>query len=409
MVDIITISSFWKHWKTRIVSWAGIERGAHPVYYLFFILFLWYGNHAAVFFETKVPLNELFALLGFILFLWHPIIYRRDDYLYNCVMMILFVFFAHSLFSLFIYDNFYGYLRNLVLFYSVFSFFLGIKFYNVLEAIGKRDLLFLSALMPTGEFYRTSYAASLPFYFSRYFNTLTGRILAVMIFIVMVAKLYYGGASSVAIVLMLLFFSVINKKWWRISVFVGILLTITFFTYMKPYLYLLLEDTHRIDDIQRINSLFLVDENATTRFFLWSYLFFKVFINHPFGIGLGTVFIPHDFLWEDMRMWFRDDPYSEFTLGAHNSFVTIAVRFGIIGILPFIVLYWKLIKEFIKVKALNGDRRIYFFYASFAMISGTALLNVVLESPLLASFYWGILGILYQARKAIDPLGLNRR
>lgn len=394
----------WKYWWNRTVSWAGVCWGRHPVYYLFFIFFLWYGNHAAIFFKHKFPLNEMFSLFGFFLFVSNPVIYRKKDYLYNCVMMILFIFSVYALFSLLIFKSFYGYLRNLVLLYSIFSFFLGIKFFDVLEFIGKRDLLFFSALLPSGEFYRTSYAASLPLYISRYFKSFNRLVLGIIIFIVMGVKLYYGGTTSIFIILTLLFFSLINKKRWRFAVVIFIGMVTAFLLYMRPYLLFLLEDQYRLDNVVRLNPLFLVDPNATTRIFMWCYLFFKVFLQNLFGIGLGTILLPHDFVWEDLRMWFQDDPYYEYTLGAHNSFVTVAVRFGIIGIAPFIVLYWKLIKDFLKERALSRDSRLYFFYASFIMITGIASLNVVLESPLLASFYWGILGILYKAKKTIVPI-----
>ena len=391
---------FWKYWRTA-VSWAGIDSGKHPVYYLSFIIFLWYGNHAAVFFEYKLPLNEMFSLFGFFLFVTNPVIYKKNDYLYNCVMMILFIFSVYALFSLLFFKSLYGYLRNLVLLYSVFSFFLGIRFYDVLSSVGKRDLLFLSALVPSGEFYRTYYAASLPLYFSRYFNRFRRHILGFIVVIVLAVKMYFGGTTGIAIILTLVFLTVITEKGFRIAAGLCIILTAAFFIYMNPYLSLLLEDAHRINYIQSVNPLFRLDPNATTRFFMWSYLFFKVFLKNLFGIGLGTVLLPHDFLWEDLRMWFRDDPYHEYTVGAHNSFITVAVRFGVIGIAPFLMLYWRLVIDFIRERAADARSRMIFFYFPFFMISITASLNVVLASPLSASLYWGLLGLLYQARRVI--------
>jgi len=363
--------------RNLFLNWYSRWRGYCIIPYLMFILFLWYGNNP-VFFEKKFYLNEIFSLIGFFLFILNPIVYKKEDYIYNCVMAVLFIFFTYAVLSLMIYENFYGYLRHLVLVYSIFSFFLGMKFYHVLSNIDKWDLLFLSALFPSSQFYRTSYAVSLPWYISKYEKSFHWYSLVLIILIIVGVRFYYGGATPVAVALFLGILFVMNQKIKKLAAVCLMGAIVAFFVYMKPYLSLLLQDPYRIHDILHLNPLFTIDGNATTRFFLWSYLFHKIFLKNLLGIGLGTPLFPHDFLWEDMRIWIRNDPYLEYTLGAHNSFLTVLARFGIPGLLPFMVLYWKLITDFIKDRAKNRTSYLFFFYCSFFIATICAALNVVL-------------------------------
>lgn len=366
--------------------------------YFCLILFLWYGSHPD-FFEEKFFLNELFSLIGFFIFLSRPILYKKDDYIYNTVILILFIFSIYAVSSLLIFKNLYGYLRNTVIIYSIFSFFLGIQLYRILAHVRAGDPLFLSAILPGPSFYRTSYAASLPIYLSKFFRSFNGFSLLLIIVILFSVKLYYGGTTSIVVALSLLLLQIVNRYTKVILYIALIVLFIALLVFIKPYLDLLIsEDTFKIDDIQRMNPLFAIDGSATIRFFIWGYLFFEVFLNNLFGIGLGTTFLPHHFTWVKLNM-FIYDPYLEYTLGAHNSFLTILVRFGIIGLLPFIFLYLKLIKDFIRDKESRRDSIIIFFYYAFFITTCLALLNVVLESPKQASLYWGTLGMLYQAKK----------
>ena len=365
-----------------------------------FIIFLWYGNHPE-FIEKKFFINELLSLIGFFIFFSKPIIYKKNDYIYNTVILTLFIFIIYAVCSLMIFKSFYGYLRNTSTVYSIFSFFIGIKLYRILPNIYNKDMLFIGALLPGGSFYRTSYAASLPIYLSKYLKSFNGFSLFLIIVVMLSVRLnpYWGGSTSIAIILLLLMLQLLTKRTKMIFYIVSVVMVTTLLVVLKPYLDLmLLDDRIRIDNIQEMNPLFTIDGNTTTRLFIWGYLVFEVFLNNLFGIGLGTTIIPKSITWYKLHM-FIHDPYLEYTLGAHNSFLTILVRFGIIGFLPFIILYNRLFNDFITAKESKENNEILFFYYSFFIISGCALINVVLESPLHASFYWGILGMLYQAKQ----------
>lgn len=367
-------------------------------YYICFIFFIWYSNHPNIF-ERIFYFNELLSVIGFVLFLANPIVYKKDDRLYNTIISILCVFSAYAVYSLFIFENSYGYLRNSVLLYSIFSFFLGIRLYESLVMIGKGDILILGALTPSISFYRASYAASLPYYMSRYLRSYNIFSILIIILIILMVRAYYGGFSSIAVIFSILYFYFITKRIKRITLFLLCVLGVSFLIVIKPYLYMLLTDNKmKINILQQMYPIFGIDSGVTVRILIWAYLFYEVFLDNLFGIGLGTKLIPKTFLWDklDMRI---GDPYVEYTLGAHNSFFTILLRFGLIGLIPFIYLYWHLIDEFIKDKSNSNGHRLMFCYYAFYIISACAMVNVVIESPIHSSCYWGTLGILYQAKK----------
>ena len=371
--------------------------------YICLILFCWYAAHPRAV-EARLFVNEFFSLIGFVIFLFNPVIYKKNDYIYNCILSLLVIFFAYAILSILIFKDFYGYLRNSVLVYSIFSFFLGIRLFDVLSHIGKLDIFFLSALFPSPEFYRTSYSVLIPLYLSRYSKTFKTMILLIIIGIMFVVKLYYGGSTSIAIILFIVFITMLNKRNITITVCLSIVLVILFSIYIKPYLELLLKDGILMRHIMEMDAFFTFDGNATTRFFLWSYVFYEVFLENIFGIGLGTPLFSVDFIYNHLQMWdpFKNDEYVVYTLGSHNSFLTVLARFGVIGLMPFIILYWKLIRDFINEKYNIGRNRVFFFYYAFFIVTANSLLNVVLESPLQASLYWITLGLLYKAKRVCN-------
>ncbi len=337
-------------------------------------------------------------MIGFYLFLSKPVLHRKNDCIYNCVIFIIFVFSAYVFASLMFFESFYGYLRNTVLVYSVFAFFLGIRLYDALMKIGKKNLLLISAFLPSGDFYRTSYAAMLPLYLSKHAKRFNWWTVLFIITIMLGVKIYYGGSTSIAVILLLVFFYILNNKFKLPALIIAISLSILFFIFMQPHLYALTNE-YNLHDLISMNYIFQIDGNATTRAFMWAYLFYEVFLDNVMGIGLGTTMFSWEFYHDNLQMWEILDPYLAYTLGAHNSFLTVLVRFGFIGVLPFVILYRRIIKDFMKDKRDPTKQYTLYFYFSFLIVSGCALVAVVLESPMHASLYWGSLGILYQAKR----------
>ena len=129
------------------------------LFYFLFILFIWYAVSPG-YLERRFFVNEIFSLFGFLIFLSNPVILKKNDSIYNNVILIIFIFSFYAVLSFLSHDNLYGYIRHLTIIYSIFSFFLGIKFFSVLLRVNKKDFLFLSppiatALFSIMSFYRT--------------------------------------------------------------------------------------------------------------------------------------------------------------------------------------------------------------------------------------------------------------
>ena len=362
------------------------------IYYVSLILFFWYANHPDLF-ERKFFINEFLSAVGFMIFFSNPVFYRKGDYIYNNVIFIVVTFLFYALISLLFFENFDGYLRNTVLLYSVFSFFLGTRLYDALSKVKKYDILFLSAIFPV---HKVSYLALIPLYLSKLSKSFSNYSVIIIFFGLFAIAWVKGGSSSVAVALLILFIWLMSKRTKLLMLFVAVGVGIWFILYLKPYLGILMTDGIWV--AMSRSEILQLDGNSTTRFFMWSWLIFERFYENVFGIGLGTAMLEIPFL-KDLNMGnvVKSDPLIEYTLGAHNSFIGIMVRFGLIGIIPFICLYWRIINSFTNDKIFYSHSKVFFFYYAFFIITGCAMLNVVLESPIHASLYWGVLGLLYQA------------
>lgn len=371
-------------------------------FYLCLIVFFWYAKHPGLF-ERKLFANEVLAIIGFLIFIGNPVLYRKDDYIYNNVILILFIFLAYAVTSLLIFENFYGYLRNTVLLYSVFSFFLGTKLYEALLRVGKKDLLFLSAILP---FPNLGYLPLVPLFLFRYSKLFTWQSIVLILSLLVIMAWYFVGSTPIAVILLVVSFCLLTERSRVLSMFTLAGFGAGFLIFMQPHL-----NIHLIDGIGAVmggSDILRLDGNATVRFLMWSYLFFEVFPNNLFGIGFGTPMISIPFLLKaGMATVVIEDPCIEYTLGAHNSFVTVFARCGVVGLLAFICLYWRLVKDFVNDKITSKGSKVFFFYYAFVMITGVAMLNVVLESPIYASLYWGVLGMLYQAKQDLRISGAN--
>jgi len=86
------------------------------------------------------------------------------------------------------------------------------------------------------------------------------------------------------------------------------------------------------------------------------------------------------------------DPDLPYTLGAHNSFITLAVRSGIIGLLLFLIFFSRLIRQSIRYFQFSYVKGAL---AMFLFLNVAALFNVIMESPLYSGVYWILAGLLF--------------
>jgi hypothetical protein len=144
-----------------------------------------------------------------------------------------------------------------------------------------------------------------------------------------------------------------------------------------------------IRNVMASNWILGLDPNNTWRLVLWKQFLVDLFPDNLFGVGLGTPAVSYfpvaDFSKLDTL------PY---VLGAHNSFIYLFSRLGIMYLLLIIPVYSIVFKEYFLQKWYYKKTNEIFIFYSFFAISVISLFNPTLESPIFASGYWLVLGFL---------------
>jgi hypothetical protein len=136
------------------------------------------------------------------------------------------------------------------------------------------------------------------------------------------------------------------------------------------------------------------DGNTIWRLMFWAMTIFQVSTDYPlFGIGIGTpIYDYYDPATIFISRFGSDDDMQPYTLGLHNSFLDIYVRFGAAGLVLFILLLTNSIQRAARL-SVQSDTIYLFLLVMIIFIIG-ATFNVVLLSPLMAAPFWMTLGIL---------------
>lgn len=345
--------------------------------------------------ERFIYNNEVFSALGLLILLHSkfrkPIIEKE--------LYAVYFFIIYGVFEIFISiqaiseTKAYLTLRTMPVWYSIFSFFLGVyclKQFKTDQIIKFRNntrffswiALFITGFRLTPQVLFAIIAGN----YKKYFVAL----------IVLFCLIKGGSTSYTALIITLAIYALISfpqlMKFFGKKVLALIILLAMISLYLlTPYLANFL-----IVGYDGIGG----DNNATWRLMLWIYLFNEVFLHNPiFGIGFGT---PLFHLGDAPRFITADDGsrFTEYTLGTHNSFFFISLRLGLIGLLTTILIHCQLFAHAIKSLKFNQDKRYNGIMLSLilacALFVNSALFNVVLESPLYAGNYWFTLGLMYQ-------------
>jgi O-antigen ligase len=166
------------------------------------------------------------------------------------------------------------------------------------------------------------------------------------------------------------------------------------FIYLKPYLdNIVVGYSHYtyvgIMNVIKSHPILAIDGNSTWRLVLWKEIIIDAFPQNIFGLGFGT----------PAFKYFPVEDYSKlsalpYVIGAHNSFVYLFGRLGIVFLLLITPVYIKIFKEYFHFRQYYRDTKellIFYSFFSFTLIS---LFNPTLESPIYASGFWFILGLL---------------
>lgn len=349
------------------------------------------------FFEKKLLFNELLSFTGIFIYFLKGTRSGNDTISIGITWLILLCAF-HAITSLFRMDSIYYYLRNMVIMYSIFSFFIGYYLYKHLPGYLARITPFLQAyiiiflFIPVPAIYeRFGVSVLFPTVFKK---RATAGTLIFLIFMNIIYGINYD--SSTAIIIAGFLFFIACCQGYRLFKYIMLLGAVAFaalFLYLLPNLSLIEGYTpqkyYYIYKVINSHPLLSLDPNSTWRLVFWKQLLIDRFPENLFGLGFGTPAMKY-FPVEDMEK-IEMLPY---VFGAHNSFVYLFARLGILFPLIIFFVYRNIFREYFYHKAYYyGNNSILLFWSFFA-ITIVALFNPTLESPVFSSAYWLILGLL---------------
>lgn len=349
-------------------------------------------------FEKNFFFNEVLSLTGLCI-LAHKRFRIGADRISIFIVLLLALCSIHAVFSIFKADHLYYYLRNLVIFYSILSYFIGYYlqpyFSNFIRNIRDTFIAYSGwAMLATPSrifFERFGVSSFFPFVFKR----VNKYSLLILVLINIVYAFAHDSATAIFVSFFYLFLLICpGLIFFRQTMIAGFLLFAVFFTSILPNLNIIaknfsLYDDSAIHNVMRSNYLLNLDGNSTWRLVLWKQVLIDQFPLNLIGIGFGT----------PMFKYYPVEDYSKiaslpYVLGAHNSFVYLFGRLGIVYVMIILSVYGIIFKEYFRFKSFYYKTNSIAIFWSFFAISIIALLNPVLESPVFSSGYWLILGLL---------------
>ena len=349
------------------------------------------------FFEKKFYFNEILAATGFLL-----LAYKRfkvgNDAISICIVLLLAWCGVHLFTSLFRKDSLYYYLRNAVIVYSIFTFYTGFYTLKYLEGFFQktRSLLryyvgiFLFIPLPLTFYERYGVSMLFPSLFKNSRYRLLPFILVAMNFIY--SYTYESSTAFMIGLFLLLIYISPGYKFFKQTIIVLALAATGLFIYLQPSLGLIKnqfspKNTRAIKEVMHSNRILTIDPNTTWRLVLWKQIITDNFPGNIFGLGFGTPMLKY-YPIEDYNK-VKTLPY---VMGAHNSYVYLFGRLGIIYLLLALVIYTKVFREYFYNKSYYYSNHEVLIFWSFFVISVIALFNPILESPVFAGAYWLVLG-----------------
>ncbi|HET9056526.1 MAG TPA: hypothetical protein VFN30_06745 [Chitinophagaceae bacterium] len=300
-------------------------------------------------------------------------------------------------------DNIYYYLRNSVILYSVFTFFVGYYFGGYLREFVNIIRKYFKAYVSVLLFFPVSRYLFERFGMATLFPALFKKakyqwVLPSLIGINLIYSISYKSATTLILVL---FYCVLlvspGYRFFKQIIVVLVVFFSIFFIYIQPNLNIIshnysVHNDKAIREVMESNPLLKLDGNTTWRLVLWKQIIIDRFPGNLLGMGLGTPIFKY-FPVENISK-LESLPY---VIGAHNSFVYLFGRLGFVYIILTIYMYRYVFKEYFYFKKYYLQNNAILIFWSFFAISVIALFNPVLESPVYAGGYWMILGFVAKA------------
>ena len=351
------------------------------------------------FFEKNLLFNELLSAIG-LFFLFYKRFKIGNDTISICMIFLILWSGVHVITSIFRMDSVYFYLRNLVIVYSMLAFFIGFYCLQYLEGFIQKVRTFLRSYigifllipLPRILFERFGMAVLFP----ALFKNAGYKWLPYLLIVINI--IYAISYPSVTILILAAFYFLLfispGYKFFK-QVIISIALTFTIlFIYLQPNLNIIGQHYHpysyqAIREVMGSHPLLSIDGNSTWRLVLWEQILVDNFPGNLFGLGLGTPVLKYYPVEDYTKL--STLPY---VLGAHNSFVYLFGRLGIIFVLLMIVIYTCIFREYFYNKAYYYSHNQILIFWSFVAATIIALFNPALESPIYAAGYWLLLGFL---------------
>lgn len=353
------------------------------------------------FLEKTFLFNEILSAIGLGL-----LMYKRfrigNDRISICMLFLLLWGGVHAIVSLIRMDTLYYYLRNLVIVYSMMGFFIGyycFKYYdgyiNKIRKLLRQLSVLILVPLPRLFLERFNMSIIFPMLFKKADNKWLPWLL---ILLNIVYAIVYDAFTILVLAAFYIFLFVSpGYKFFKQVMVTGFLLFAALFIYLLPNLGLIRHNFdpysyNAIFNVINSHPILALDGNSTWRMVLWKQVIVDDFPGNIIGYGFGT----------PMIRYYPVEDYSKlaslpYVLGAHNSYVYLFGRLGIVYPILIVIIYRTIFREyFYHKKYYYGNNQILLFWSFFAT-SVVALFNPALESPIYASGYWLILGLVARA------------
>jgi len=371
-------------------------------------IFLLYGV-LPEYFERNFYLNEILAFTGFLLFLTKSFVGNKfvlpGSKIYRLVLLLLLLGFTNVFFSFFVKTNLYYYFRNTVIVYSIFAFFLGYYLFHY-------QLRYFAAIRTWLRFYliptvllgvrpvldRWGGSVFFPFLFRRFNRTSVGALLALNF----IYSFTFQSLTVTLVTLILLGVLLIRHYVYFRILFTALLLAFIVVTIsLVPNIELYRTGPYNlfgnVEAVTRSHFLLSLDDNTTWRLVYWYRIIVERFPRNIFGIGMGTPLLHYVPNLDTYLTSVYDDEYDIHVMGVHNSYLTLFARLGVPYLVFLYLLYGIVLKEYYQWLPYYRSNNLAFLFISFFTVSIIGLFNLVLESPIVASLYWSMLGFLARA------------
>lgn len=378
----------------------------HIIYGIFLMLFL-YGVNNEIF-ERKLLFNELLSLFGIGLFLKKS--FRRkgkfmlpQSGLYRLMIFYLCLAGFHLILSIFWKTNWYFYIRNAVIFYAAFTFFIGFYYYDYAKAFYRKSRGFMASFFafafafPRPSLLMDRYNATV-FFPLLFFGRNLHHIIFWGLFLVLcfIYTLTYVSSTIILTAMLLSLIMYLRRYLYLKFIFLsGFSVFIFFFVSLMPALQLYKTGEYRlfgnVHEVYRQNKLLQVDYNSSWRLILWYRVSVERFPENIVGLGYGTPLIEYKKGYNTAESN-HDDEHDAHVIGVHNTYLTTAVRLGLLYVFILYAIYRITFKEYYKYRRYYIETEDVLFMLGFFAVSVIGIFNLVIESPTVAALYWTFLG-----------------